>query len=118
MLRFNKNYLVMALLAGCISHVYTIEWNIIDRWQIDHDDYNSLKTAVFAKKGEAYTTSFNQLYPKSSKESVIALSKEFDAGSCQTWLESYPPQSYAYINGQEFGIHGAIAIIIYDNQNS
>jgi len=60
----------------------------------------------------------NSQYPNPSNESVIALSKEFDAGSCQAWLECYPPRSCAYINGQEFGIRGAIAIIIYDSQNS
>jgi len=55
MLRFNSNYLVVTILACCASPMYAA-----DRWKkIDQDDYNALKTAVFAKKGESYATQFN-----------------------------------------------------------
>jgi hypothetical protein len=96
---------------------YTVHTYAMDRLQIDQKAYNAIKMAVFTKKGEDYAASFNQQYPQASQESVIALSKEFDAGSCQGWQECYPPKSDAYINGQEFGIRGKIAVIIYNRQN-
>jgi hypothetical protein len=95
-------------LSVCVNQTPPFKEHTIDR-----NDYNAIKNAVFAKKGSDYAASFDELYPIPNDASVIALSKEFDANSLNLWLETYPPQSTAYINGKRFHINGAIAIILY-----
>ena len=95
-----------------------IELPIADSFGIHQREYDGIKNAVFAKKGEGYAKLFDMVYPHATQESVITLSKEFDAGSCLSWQECYPPRSYAIINGQGFEIDGKIGAIIYDHQNS
>jgi hypothetical protein len=108
MFNFYKTYL-----AICFFTSFTSQIQGAKEYTIDLSDYNEIKSAVFAKKGPAYASLFDELYPTPSDSSVIALSKEFDADSLGIWFESYPPQSFAYINGKKFHINGEIAIILY-----
>lgn len=96
-----------------------IELPIADSFQIHQREYDGIKNAVFAKKGKGYAELFDIVYRDNASEaSIIALSKEFDEGSCRSWEEWYPPRSLAFINGQKFWIDGKIGAIIYDHQNS
>jgi hypothetical protein len=90
-----------------------------EQWtDIDSKSWDKIKTAVFVKKGQAFAKQFNQKYAEPCKEGILDLAKEFDSGSCTMWLESNPPTSKAFINGKKFKIEGAIADILYDNQQS
>lgn len=91
--------------------------NLGDSFGINQREYDEIKNAVFAKNGKTYATLFDIAYPQANKESLIALSEEFDAGSCRTWQETWPPVSSATISGQKFLIGGKIGAIIYDHQN-
>ncbi len=104
----NFRYIVLGIMTACTSYVYSSNYT-----EIELESYNAIKIAVLAKKGSEYATQFEFLYPQPSPASVVALSQEFDEGSCIKWLESYPPQSTAYINGVAFPIRGAIANILY-----
>src|ERR1700722_15373378 len=102
----NFKYIAAGLTALCSAYAYgTVH---TDHAEIELDAYNAIKTAVFAKKGIEYAAQFDALYPEPSEAGVIALSQEFDAGSCAVWYETYPPQSTAYINGEAFHITGKI----------
>jgi hypothetical protein len=95
-----------------------IELPVANSFGIPQREYDNIRHAVFAKKGREYAKLFDDLYPHATHESVIALSKEFDEGSCRSWQECYPPRSHAYVNGQKFWIDGKIGAMIYDYQNS
>ncbi len=67
-----------------------------------------IRNAVFEKNGPDYKLRFKNLYPRTTREAVQALAREFDpewyANHNLLYWEGMPQQLVVTIKGQDYGI--------------
>jgi|GEM_PF-4090990 len=80
------------------------------------NDWEMIKTAVFAKKGEDFARQFNAQYPEPSDAGVRALADQFDeCNKYDVWLKIFPPLLPILIGNEEYRlVEGRMTDIIIE----
>jgi hypothetical protein len=86
------------------------------RCTIQLSDWELIKKAVFAKKGNEFASQFNAQYPQPSDAGVRALADQFDAcNKYDTWLKICPPLLPIMIGKKEYRlVEGRMTDIIVE----